>query len=154
MANAPDIVARLVESGRRVHAAFQLPEPELARSYATGKWSVREILIHLTDSETVYFDRLRRLVADPAPLLWGFDQDRWHDQLRYEARSLTIAQGLFQATREAVIESARFFLPTHGSRTGVHSESGTMSLRDLVAKIVAHTEHHVEQVERATRSAD
>jgi transcription initiation factor IIE alpha subunit len=39
---------------------FSLDDEELARTYAPGKWSVRYLLQHLTDSETVLYDRIRR----------------------------------------------------------------------------------------------
>ena len=41
---------------------FGLNDDDLARTYAPGKWSVRYILQHLTDSETVLYDRIRRVL--------------------------------------------------------------------------------------------
>ncbi|MGB7622189.1 MAG: DinB family protein [Terriglobia bacterium] len=54
---------------------FTLGAADLARTYAPGKWSIRFILHHLADSETVLFDRIRRVLSEPRPLLWVFDQD-------------------------------------------------------------------------------
>ena len=42
---------------------FKLGEQELERTYAPDKWSVRYLLLHLADSETVLFDRIRRVFA-------------------------------------------------------------------------------------------
>jgi hypothetical protein len=41
---------------------FSIGESDLARTYSPGKWSVRYILHHLTDSELVYMERLRRVI--------------------------------------------------------------------------------------------
>ncbi|PYO90468.1 MAG: hypothetical protein DMD66_02490 [Gemmatimonadetes bacterium] len=48
---------------------FSLNRADLARSYAPGKWSVAYILHHLSDSETVFFDRIRRVLSEPRPVL-------------------------------------------------------------------------------------
>src|SRR4051812_34254726 len=54
---------------------FSLGEPELRHSYEPGKWSVRFILLHLADSETVLFDRIRRVLSEPRQVIWVYDQD-------------------------------------------------------------------------------
>jgi hypothetical protein len=54
-----------------------LGEPDVARAYGPGKWSVRFILHHLADSETVLYDRIRRVLSEPRQVLWMFDQDAW-----------------------------------------------------------------------------
>ena len=56
---------------------FSLDHRDLARTYAPGKWSVGYILHHLSDSETVFFDRIRRVLSEPRPVLWVMDQDAW-----------------------------------------------------------------------------
>jgi len=47
---------------------FSLDQGDLTRTYA-GKWSVRFILHHLSDSETVLFDRIRRVLSEPRQVL-------------------------------------------------------------------------------------
>lgn len=42
---------------------FSLGEDQLAKTYGPGKWSVRYILHHLCDSETVLYDRIRRVIS-------------------------------------------------------------------------------------------
>jgi hypothetical protein len=56
---------------------FSLDQRDLVRTYAPGKWSVRFILHHLSDSETVLFDRIRRVLGEPRQVLWVYDQDAW-----------------------------------------------------------------------------
>src|SRR4051812_21831269 len=54
---------------------FALSDSELSRSYGPGKWPVRFILLHLSDSETVLFDRIRRILSEPRQVIWAYDQD-------------------------------------------------------------------------------
>ena len=46
-------------------AYYDLSDAELSRTYGPGKWSVRYILHHLSDSETVFYDRICRVLSEP-----------------------------------------------------------------------------------------
>jgi hypothetical protein len=86
---------------------FFAAEPTvLARTYAPGKWSARQILLHLTDANGVLLDRLRRLQADDKPLLWAFNQNHWAEHLKYDKRDLRLATDLFAATINTIAELA------------------------------------------------
>jgi hypothetical protein len=70
-----DIVTRLETA--RIHTLeyFEPSDEQPARSYVPGKWSVKFILHHLTDAETVLFDGI--LTSEPKQVLWALDQDAW-----------------------------------------------------------------------------
>src|SRR5688500_16537203 len=78
---------------------YALPEEDLNKLYGPGKWSVRFVLHHLADAETVLYERIRRTLAEPRPVVWAFDADDWARELDYEARPLGMSRALFQATR-------------------------------------------------------
>ena len=50
---------------------YTLGDDDLAKTYGPGKWSVRFILLHLADTETVFIDRIHRILSEPRPLLRG-----------------------------------------------------------------------------------
>src|SRR2546422_7755360 len=66
---------------------FSLNRGDLARTYAPGKWSVGYILHHLSDSETVFFDRIRRVLSEPRQVLWVMDQDARSEEHTSELQS-------------------------------------------------------------------
>lgn len=122
-------------------------DPNLAgRSYAPGKWTLHELLIHLADTESVLLDRVRRLAVEPKPLLWAFDQDAWATGLAYQQRSLTQAGFLFTAARDTLIEIVDLLPASAVERTGVHSERGKVTLAECLAGITRHTRHHLGQI--------
>ena len=53
---------------------------------APGKWSIRQIVAHLADTELVYAHRMRQMVAEENPTLIAFDQDAWTKNLDYARR--------------------------------------------------------------------
>src|SRR5450755_4260037 len=67
---------------------------------APGKWSAREIVHHLADSEMTAAVRFRLLVAEDRPAIQGYDQDRFAGRLHYE-RPHEASLALFRSARAA-----------------------------------------------------
>jgi DinB superfamily len=131
---------------------FSLPEAELARTYAPGKWSVRYILLHLSDSETVLYDRIRRILSEPRQVIWAYNQDAWARGLDYSQVPLILGRRIYESVREAVIYFAGRFYEEKGSLEFVHSETGVRTLKDEFEKVASHNEHHLAQIRLALRS--
>ena len=130
-------------------AHFDLSDSDLERSYAPGKWTVRFLLHHLADAETVMFDRLRRVLSEKRGVLWAFDQDAWAAGLDYAERPLELSRKLYESTREGVIYYARIHYSKNGHLEWVHSETGVRTLKDEIDKVAAHNAHHLAQIKVA-----
>ncbi len=130
---------------------FALDERSLERQYAPGKWSVRYVLHHLADSETVFFDRVRRVLSESRPVLWVMDQDAWAKGLDYSRIPLDISGRVYEATRRAIIYYAGLHYESRGHLEWVHSVDGVRTLRDEFDKVAAHNEHHLNQIRTALR---
>ena len=85
-----DTIARLEAARERTLRYFDLGEEQLALTYAPGKWSVKYLLHHLADAETVLYDRIRRTISEPRQVLWAFDQDKWATGLNYSRTPLDL----------------------------------------------------------------
>lgn len=131
---------------------FSLDERDLARTYAPGKWSVRFILHHLADSETVLFDRIRRVLSEPRQVLWVFDQDAWARGLDYAQVPLDISRQVYESVRNAVIYHAGVHYERQGHLEFVHSVTGVRTLKDEFDKVASHNEHHLAQIRSALGS--
>jgi hypothetical protein len=118
----------------------------LERRYAAGKWSVRELLHHLCDAETVLFDRIRRVISEPRPVIWAFDQDAWANRLGYAERPLRVSRNLYEATRAGVLYYAHLHYRPSGHLEFVHSETGVRTLKDEFEKVADHNQHHLDQI--------
>jgi hypothetical protein len=140
-----DIVTRLEAARDRTLRYFELSSEQLERSYAPGKWTVRFLLHHLADAETVLFDRIRRTISEPRQVLWAFDQDSWARD--YTHMPLDVSQRIFDSVRAGVIYQAGLHYAKSGHLEFVHSETGVRTLKDEFDKVAAHNEHHLEQIE-------
>ena len=132
---------------------FSLAEQDLRRVYGPGKWPVRFVLLHLADSETVLFDRIRRVLSEPRGVLWVYDQDAWARGLDYSQVPLEIARGVYEAVRRAIIYYAGRYYEERGHLEFVHSVTGVRTLKDEFDKVASHNEHHLEQIRSALRAA-
>ena len=128
---------------------FTLGDAELARTYGPGKWSVRYILHHLADSETVLYERIRRVVSEPRQVIWWYDQDAWAAGLNYAAVPLPIAARIYESVRAAMIYHAGVHYERNGHLEFVHSKTGVRTLKDEFDKTAAHNEHHLSQIRAA-----
>jgi hypothetical protein len=133
---------------------YDLGEEELARTYAPGKWPVRYILLHLADSETVFIDRIHRVLSEPRPIIWVMDQDAWARSLDYASQPLDLSRRVYESVRNAIIHYAATCYERKGHLEFVHSVTGVRTLRDVVDKIAAHNEQHLAQIRTALSEAD
>jgi DinB family protein len=128
---------------------FDFGDSELARTYAPGKWPVRFILHHLADSETVLYDRIRRVLSEPRQVLWVVDQDAWAKGLDYSRVPLDLSRDVYESVRQAVIYYAGRCYETHGNLEFVHSVTGVRTLKDEFDKVASHNAHHLAQIRAA-----
>lgn len=130
---------------------YSLGPSELDRCYAPGKWPVRYILHHLADSETVLYDRIRRVLSEPRQVLWVYDQDAWATGLDYSQVPLDLSRGVYESVRKAIIYYAGLHHEQKGALEFVHSVTGVRTLRDEFDKVASHNEHHLDQIRLALR---
>ncbi|MGB0932152.1 MAG: DinB family protein, partial [Chitinophagales bacterium] len=126
-----------------------LPEEELQKTYGEGKWNIRQILNHLSDAETVLYDRIRRGISKPRQVIWGFDQNAWAEKLNYNTFPLEVNQNIYKSVRESIIYLANEYYEPLGDNVFTHNETGLRTLRDEFEKVAWHNQGHLEQIEIA-----
>jgi len=114
---------------------------------APGKWTIRQIMAHLADSELVGAHRLRLVVAEDNPTLTAFDQDAWTRNLDYARRKPTQSLDTFRRLRAENYELLKELPESAFDRVGSHTENGPMSLRSLLAGYAGHAESHARQLQ-------
>lgn len=144
-----DLITQLEQTRDETLNYFTLSEADLGRTYAPGKWPVRFILLHLADSETVLFDRIRRVLSEPRQVLWVYDQDAWAKGLDYSQVPLDMYRRVYESVRSAVIYYAAQFYDSKGQLEFVHSVTGVRTLKDEFDKVAWHNQHHLDQIRQA-----
>src|SRR6476620_5593109 len=96
-------------------------DAELAKPPAPGKWSAREIVHHLADSEMTAAVRLRVLLATDNPRIVGFDQDEFARKLHYD-RPIDASLEVLKTVRRSTAELLDRMADADWARQGSHSE--------------------------------
>ncbi len=130
---------------RRAVAGMSAAELEAAP--IPGKWSTRQVICHLADFEPVYADRMKRVIAEDRPTMFGGDPDVFAAHLAYHARDLENELTLIESIRRHVGDILRTLPPEAFARPGIHSEAGPLSLEQLLRGVTAHIPHHVRFIE-------
>jgi len=141
-----NLVDDLKRSKHETLEYFELSESYLNKRYAPNKWSIKEILHHLADAETVLYDRIRRVISEPKQVIWGFQQDLWAQNLNYTKLPLEANRQIYKAVRDMIILLAEQHYQEHGTLEFVHSESGLRTLKDEFDKVALHNESHLKQI--------
>jgi uncharacterized damage-inducible protein DinB len=108
-----------------------------------GQWSSLEVVCHIADCEQFFADRLKRTLAMDRPLLIGADGFRYPDPVCYHQRDLREEIELVRVTRQQMARILRLVPAEAWERTAVHSETGLVSLRQLLLHAVNHLWHHL-----------
>jgi DinB family protein len=153
MSELADLLERFRRGGELLAVATTgAAGPELDFKPGPNKWSLRQIVCHVTDFETVLVMRLRMVAAEDNPTLMGFNGELWAEKLDYKRRKLSQAIETCRRLRTENFELLKELPESDFARTGNHTESGTVTLRDLVQHSAEHLEQHVKQIQ-AVRAA-
>lgn len=121
---------------------LSLPEEKLTSRYAEGKWTVKEILVHLVDDERIYAYRALRFARNDKTELPGFEQDDYAAHSGANARDIGDILGEFAAVRRATISLFEGLPPEALLRAGV-ADGKVMSVRAAAYHIAGHELRHV-----------
>lgn len=126
-------VTRLLEGVSDEYAEFR---------YEPGKWSIKEVVGHLCDSERVFSYRMMRVGRADETALPGFEENDYVREANFDARTLPNIAGEWSSIRKATIALAQGFPPDAWERMGTANQK-PISARALLYIILGHTQHHV-----------
>jgi DinB superfamily len=147
------LIARYKDGYRAVAEALAgATEAELDARPAPGKWTAREIVHHLADSEMTSAIRLRLLLATDRPQIAGYDQDEFARRLHYD-RPIAASLAALQAATASTAELLDRMSDADWTREGTHSEVGRYGIDTWLGIYAAHAHKHAAQILKARASA-
>ena len=111
---------------------------------APGKWSVREVVVHLADCEIAFGFRLRQAYGGQT-LLQPFDQDAW--ARAYGVYSAAQALETFAVLRAWNVAFVGGLTEADKQLPAMHPERGEMVLWTIVETMAGHDTHHLMKLE-------
>jgi hypothetical protein len=138
-----EALADTVERIRRLAESWNADGFE--RSYAPGKWSARQILVHLAQTELALGTRARFALTQPSYVAQAFSQDDWmpidgNTDARTALAAYTSLRGLNLAMWRRLTQEQL-------DRRFSHPEYGDLTVGWIMAQIAGHDIHHLKQLQ-------
>jgi len=144
-----ELIQRYAQGADEVARSLEgFPADGLTAHPIPGKWSAREIIHHLADSESISSFRLRKLLTEKQPVIQGYDQEAYARRFAYNERDHAAAFELFRAVRANNSQILRAMTDEDWSRSGQHSESGAYGAETWLTIYAAHAHDHAAQIRR------
>ncbi len=122
---------------------MQRPEP--------AKWSVAEILAHLTDTELVSGFRIRLTLGLNGTPIQGFDQNVWAEKFSYGKRDPEKSLEIFWTLRENNLLLLKSIPKAMWENYGIHSERGVETVARITEMVAGHDINHMAQIEKIVK---
>jgi DinB superfamily len=147
-----DAMQMLAESGGRLRSLAQVfGERRINEPLAPGKWSPREVLIHLADCELAFGFRYRQALGEENHVIQPFDQDLWAKS--YSAYKAEQALETFTTLRNWNLALLRGLNAEQMAQPVTHPERGRMTFKVLIETAAGHDINHIQQLEAAVRKS-
>ena len=118
-----------------------ISDERASRGYGPGKWTLKEVVLHMIDTERVFCYRLLRIARGDTTPLPGFEQDDWVPQSGANGRPLSSLLLEFASVRAATLQLMDSLEPAAWARRGTASDK-PVSARALAYICAGHERHH------------
>jgi uncharacterized damage-inducible protein DinB len=132
-------------SGPRLlrHAVEGMSTEQLKQRPIAGRWSTLETVCHIVDSDALFAERMKRVIAEERPSFFGADPDLWATALAYHERDLSDELALLELQHKQMAHVLRSLPDAALTREGLHNTAGLLTLEQLLTKAVGHVVHHL-----------
>jgi uncharacterized damage-inducible protein DinB len=138
-----NIAEQMASQLREVEGLFASIDDKAALArYAPGKWSIKEVLGHLSDAERIFSYRLLRISRGDRTPLPGFDENAYVPAGQFDAQPLRSLLDEFTAVRQSTLALVQ---GVPAERWGERGEASgkAISARALAYILVGHVVHHL-----------
>jgi hypothetical protein len=147
------LIARYRDGYRAIsEVLLKITPEELDARPGPGRWSAREIIHHLADSEMTAAVRVRMLLTQDGAAIQAYDQDRFARRLHYDRPHETSMEA-FRWARESTAEILERLEPSEWQREGTHSELGRYGMDTWLKTYAEHAHKHARQIREARDAA-
>ncbi|KXX68971.1 DinB family protein [Flammeovirga sp. SJP92] len=121
---------------------------QLSFKSSERSWSVREVIIHLADSEVNAFLRYRTIIAEPFRETYVVDEWKWSQELKYQVQDITHYLDLFESLRLITYHQLLLCTDADWDKYVKHSYLGEITLKKWLKIYVEHFEQHMKQIDK------
>ncbi len=137
LGGVPTVLIYLLQSAR---------EADWDRRPDPNRFTLREVVAHLSDWESVWHERFTAMIAQDNPSLQGYDEGQWAIDHDYAHADMPTELMTFSVARARNVELLRGLKPEQWDRPAQHSEWSSITIGSLAALVLGHDGYHMKQV--------
>jgi uncharacterized damage-inducible protein DinB len=130
-----------------------LSKKQLRRRPGPRRWSIAEILAHLSDAEVVGSWRMRLILGSSGLPVQAYDQEVWAKTFDYADRDPKESLKVFRVLRENNLAMLKRIPSQLWENHGMHAERGKETISRIVEMFAGHDLNHLRQVEKIAKAA-
>lgn len=112
------------------------------------KWSIKEIIVHITDSEINGYVRFRKIIAESGSTITPYNQNSWTDNLYYSSGSMDTNLEIFRLLRVVTYTLLTAIPEEKWDNHIIHPERGKVTLKENLKIYAEHVPVHINQMKR------
>ncbi|HJZ57938.1 MAG TPA: DinB family protein [Gemmataceae bacterium] len=145
----PELIDAYEKAPAKVRAAVAgLTRDELTARPGPGEWSILEVVVHLTDSDAISIDRMKRMIIEDSPQLLYADETAYVQRLCTHEQDLEDALILLEVGRRQFARVLRKLPAAAFERSGNHNRAGRVTVGGYVASYIKHIDDHLDYVRK------
>ncbi|MEC0968277.1 DinB family protein [Bacillus altitudinis] len=142
-----EIMTSLHESLRKLEElVWTCDEATLDESFGEGKWSIKQIVGHLYDTEEVWSERIEQAISNEHTLFASYDPEIYVKGRAYETYTAQEVSALIERLKESRNKTLQLLEKDTWDFSGLHPEEGVMTVQILAETIALHEIHHLDQI--------
>lgn len=131
-------------------ALSAVPREAWEHKPAADEWSVKEIIVHMGDSESMAALRLRKLVVEPGSTLMGYDEGKWAGALNYQGQDVDDSLQIIKMARQTSYRLLKTLPEEVFEHSVKHPEyAEPYTVETWLGIYARHIPDHVEQLKKA-----
>ena len=143
VSNSPDVNTALEQTHKTTNDLLDLITEEKGNYvYADGKWTIKELLVHLIDTERIFCNRALRFARNDQTDLPGYNHDEYVPNSGANERTLNDISNEFNIVRQGTIALFNSFTPEMLERKGT-ANGNNLTVLAIGFVISGHEKHHV-----------
>jgi hypothetical protein len=144
MSTVDALIEQYVSGPKRLRKrASGMTAEQLRARPVAGRWSTLEVVCHVVDSDLIYAERMKRVIAEDNPTLVNAEEGLWVERLACHERDVEEELALLDLTRSQMARILRRTPPEAYGRKGTHTTAGPRTLLELLQSVTRHIDHHL-----------
>ncbi len=140
-----DFLEYITAHKKLVIAVKNLSSKQLHFKISPTEWSINQVIVHVADTEMIFCERIRRIIAEENPTLTPFNQEQWANNMFYDKQDYKLALNWFKTQRESTFALLNLLATKAWERKAL-KDGKEVTLFDIFCIAKRHISTHLEQI--------